>query len=188
MRRLTAAIALALLVSLAGCSGFAGGALSDGTTGEDGGVTGEDDGATGEDGASVVSAANSTPDATGVEHTLRVEVNESTAGSEWESLSATYLREEFTVDGAKHGAVALGVDTDGDGEVEQEFNETHVSGVNNNEYSFTVGLDTGYMLEDGDAVVVAYPAVDNPAESGEYDVSVTLNDDQTANGTLAVEE
>ncbi|USZ69439.1 hypothetical protein NGM10_06815 [Halorussus salilacus] len=173
MRRLTAAIALALLVSLAGCSGAVGDPFA----------ADETDAAAGD----VVTATDASANATGVDHTLRVEANESTAGSELESVSATYPREAFEVEGAKHGAVELGVDTDGDGDAEREFNESHVSGVNNNEYSFTVELDTGYALDRGDAVVVTYPAVDNPDESGEYEVAVTLNDDQTENGTLAVE-
>lgn len=177
MRRLTAAIALALLVSVAGCAGFAG-ELGGGASGGD-----STDAADGD----VVSAADASPNATGVVHTLRVEANESTAGSELESVSATYPREAFEVEGAKHDAVGLGVDTDADGEVEREFDETNVSGVNNNDYSFTVELDTGYSLERGDIVVVEYPAVDNPGEPGEYEVAVALNDDRVANGTVEIE-
>ncbi|GAA0194167.1 hypothetical protein [Halobaculum roseum] len=82
--------------------------------------------------------------------------------------------------------MTFGVDTNDDGEVDREFNETAISGVNNNDYSFTLSLDTDYTLEAGDTVVVRYPAVDNPEESGEYEVAVTLNDARTITETLTI--
>jgi hypothetical protein len=33
-----------------------------------------------------------------------------------------------------------------------------------------VTLDTGYTLQQGDVIVLGYPAVDNPSEPGEYEV------------------
>jgi len=51
---------------------------------------------------------------------------------------------------------------------DRRFDESHVSGVNNNAYSFDVTLDMDDTLEEGDVVVVRYPAVDNPDEPGEY--------------------
>ncbi|WP_143040879.1 hypothetical protein [Halopenitus malekzadehii] len=68
------------------------------------------------------------------------------------------------------------VDTDADGEIDRRFNETHVSGVNTNDYSYTIALDTGYALETDDVIVVEYPAVDTPEESGTYTVAVAIND------------
>lgn len=118
--------------------------------------------------------------------TLRLTVNETTAGSELSAFGATYPRDRFVVDSAQHDALFVGVDTDGDGTVEREFDETNVSGVNNNAYSFDVTLDTGYTLEAGDTVVVRYPAVDNPDEAGEYDVEVGLNGQQRANSTVTI--
>ncbi len=168
-------VAVVALVSLAGCSGLGGGPAGDGTA--------DDAGADG----SVVESGNATPGATGVDHTLRVTVNES-AGSEWESVAATYPRDRFSVDSVQHGDLRLGVDTDGDGALDREFDGSHVSGANNNDYSFTVGLDTDYTLEAGDVVVVEYPAVDNPGEPGEYAVEVTVNDAQTTTGNVTVGE
>jgi hypothetical protein len=62
-----------------------------------------------------------------------------------------------------------------------------VSGVNNNEYSFDVTLDTDYTLQEGDVVVVRYPAVDNPAEPGDYEVELRLNDGRTETVTVTIE-
>lgn len=131
--------------------------------------------------------SDSAANATGVTQTVRLSADDATAGSEWHSLSVEYPREHFTVESAQHENVSLGVDTDDDGAVDEQFNETHVSGVNNNAYSFTVELDTGYALEAGDVVVVEYPTVDNPAEPGNYTVEATLNDEQTSNDTITVE-
>ncbi|WP_299332169.1 hypothetical protein [Haloplanus sp.] len=75
-----------------------------------------------------VAVENDAAGATGVNQTLRVEVGEDLAGSEWTAVGATYPREAFTVDGAAHEEVVLGVDTDGDGEIDRRFDETHVSG------------------------------------------------------------
>ncbi|NIB99844.1 hypothetical protein [Halobacterium sp. R2-5] len=169
MRRTLVAVALALLVSTAGCAAFGGGDTDTAPT---------DD---------VVEPSDPSADATGVTQSVRLSVDESTAGGEWTSLSVEYPRENFTVESAQHENVSLGVDTDDDGEVDEQFDETHISGVNNNAYSFRVELDTGYTLESGDVVVVEYPAVDNPAELGNYTVEATLNDEQTANGTITVE-
>ncbi|MBZ6494230.1 hypothetical protein [Natrinema longum] len=169
MRRILLVVTLAVLVSIAGCSGF-------------GGNTAEPSSDTGNTLESEDPAVN----ATATNQTVRIEATESVVGSEWESLSVTYPRENFTVDSAQHGEIVLGVDTNGDGSVDRTFNETHISGVNNNDYSFTIELETGYTFESGDAIVAEYPAVDNPAEAGEYTVAVTLNEAQTTNGTITV--
>lgn len=58
--------------------------------------------------------------------------------------------------------MTLGVDTNGDGEVDREFNESAISGVNNNDYSFTLSLDTDYTLDAGNTVVVRYPRSTTP--------------------------
>ncbi|AEH36218.1 hypothetical protein [Halopiger xanaduensis] len=177
MRRILLVVALAALVSVAGCSGFVG---------ETGAPSSDADGTLETAGNGTVEAQNQTADATAANQTVQIEANESVAGSEWESLSVTYPRENFTVESAQHEEIALGVDTNGDGAIDREFNETHVSGVNNNDYSFTVELDADYTLEDGDVVVAEYPAVNNPSEPGEYAVEVTLNEEQTVEGTIEI--
>lgn len=118
---------------------------------------------------------------------LRMTVGEDVAGSEWTSLAAEYPREHFTVQSAQHEELTLGVDTTGDGTIDESFDESDVSGANNNAYSFTIGLDTGYELQQGDTVVTEYPAVDNPDEAGEYNVELTLNDEQSTTGTVAIQ-
>lgn len=170
MRRLLLVVTIAVVVSVAGCAGF-GGEPADNSPGDSG----------------TIESADPATNATDAAQTVRVEANESIVGSEWESLSVTYPREEFTVDSVQHRDIEIGVDTNDDGRIDRRFNETHVSGVNNNDYSFTVELDTGYTIETGDVIVVTYPAVDNPAEAGEYAVEVGLNDVQNATGTLTIE-
>ncbi len=156
------------VIALAGCSGVPG-AGSDGT-GTDPGVDVE---------------SNDTG-ATNVTQSVVIEVEETAEGEELSAIGATYPRDRFTVRAAQHDQIGIGVDSDGDGEVERRFNETNISGVNNNAYSFDVTLDTGYALSSGDTVVVEYPAVDNPTESGQYTVGTRLNDRPAANATVAI--
>lgn len=168
MRRIALTLVVVATVLLAGCAALGGG--------DDASVPGDQ-----------VAPEGTSAGATGVDHTLRIKVDDDTAGQEWTAIGGSYPRGSFALDSAQHEAVFLGVDTDGDGTVDREFDETHVSGVNNNEFSFTVSLDTDYTLESGDVVVVRYPAVDNPSDPGEYDVEVRLNDQQTATGTVSVD-
>lgn len=169
MRKTLVAVALAALVATAGCSAFGGG--GDGEAPSDDPIEVENP-ATNETSAYAVNAS----------------VGDEVADSEWESLSVEYPRENFTVSSAQHDELDLGVDTDDDSEVERELNETHVSGVNNNAYSFTVELDTDYTLESGDELHVTYPNVDNPDEAGNYTVAVTVNDASTTNVTVRIGE
>jgi len=172
VRRSILALALVAVVALAGCSTLTGGQPAD-----------EQETTIPDEQAEV---ANDDPGATDVNQTLRIEVDETIAGAEWTAIGTSYPREQFTVDAAQHEEIVLGVDTDGDGQLDRSFNETHISGVNNNAYSFDVTLDTGYTLQEGDVVVVGYPAVDNPSEPGEYQVEVRLNDGQSSTGTITI--
>ncbi|WP_280536390.1 hypothetical protein [Halopenitus sp. POP-27] len=163
MRRQFTAIALVVvLVATAGCLGI-------GTGGEGSGT----ENAVPEEGAAIENAA---ANQTAANQTVRAAVNDSTAGEEWDTVAVSYPRDRFTVETVAHENVSLGVDTDADGEIDRRFNETHVSGVNTNDYSYTIALDTGYTLENDDVVVVEYPAVDTPEESGTYTVAVAIND------------
>jgi len=161
------------MIALAGCSAVLPGDQS-----------GPESTATPEEG---IAAENSSPGATDVNQTLRIDVSESMAGAELTELGATYPRDRFAVDSAQHGDIVLGIDSDGDGEIDREFNETHVSGVNNNEYSFDISLETGYTLEAGDTIVLGYPAVSNPEEPGEYDIEIRVNGQSTATATVTIE-
>lgn len=167
MNKTLLTVVVVALITLAGCSALPGSDQPD----VDSGVDIEDN----------------SSGATDVTQSIGIEVDETTGGEEWTEIGATYPRDHFTVDAAQHDQIQLGVDTDGDGESEETFNETHISGVNNNAFSFVVTLDTGYTLESGDVVMVEYPAIDNPSEPGEYTVEVGLNDHQTTNATVAIE-
>lgn len=160
-------VATIALVALAGCSGLPGGDQS----GVDDGVSVEDD-STG---------------ATNVTQSVGIEVTESTAGEELTHVGATYPRDDFSVGSAQHDAIEVTVDADGDGETERTFTGANVSGVNNNDYSFDVTLETGYPLESGDVVTVEYPTVSNPSEPGNYTVEVRLNEEQSTNATVAID-
>lgn len=153
--------AAALATALAGCS-LGGGAGNEG-----------------------VDPANDDPGATS-EQTLRLTVTEDAAGSEWASVSATYPRDRFAVESAQHENIGLGVDTSGDGNADEEFGAGAISGANNNEFSFTIELDTGYTLQEGDTVIVDYPAVQNPEEAGDYEVELSVNEAQTETVTLTI--
>ncbi|MFW5934743.1 MAG: hypothetical protein ACOCQL_02710 [Halolamina sp.] len=133
-----------------------------------------------------ITAEDTAAGAEDVNQTLQITANESTNGTELTAVGATYPRENFTVDSAGHSEIFVGVDTDDDGEIEETFNESAISGVNNNAYSFDVTLDTDYTLESGDTVMFTYPAIDNPEEPGEYDVDVRLNDEQTSTANVTI--
>jgi hypothetical protein len=93
-------------------------------------------------------------------------------------VSATCPRDRFTGQSAKHENAGLGTDVSGD-----------VSGVNNDEFSFTVepDPDTGDAPAEGDAVLVEYPTVDSPSEPDECEVEVAVNEAETATATVTVE-
>lgn len=172
MKRSVLAVVLAVLVTLSGCAALTGSQSDEQET------TVPDE---------QVAVADNESGATNVSQTLRIAVNETTAGTELTEVGATYPRDRFAVDAAQHEDITLGVDTDGDGELDRRFNETHVSGVNNNEYSFDIALDTEYTLQEGDVVVVGYPSVDNPTDTGDYEVLIRLNDQQNSTGTVTIE-
>jgi hypothetical protein len=145
------------IASTAGCSGLTGGGS--------GGDTNES-----------VSLQDNSAGATGVTQTLRIPVSEEIAGETLASISATYPRDRFLVDSASHEDVVIGVDASGDGALDEEFGPDAISGINNNDFSFTINLDTDYELSAGDVVMLDYPAIDNPDEAGEYEVTVALNE------------
>lgn len=165
-RRTALAGTAAVLTALAGCA----------SGGNDGDNTGDEQ---------VTLEDNSAGERT--TQSLRVPVGETLADSEWQSVSATYPRDQFTVQSAQHENIGLGVDTTGDGTADEEFGAEAISGANNNDFSFTIEVDTGYTLADGDTILVEYPAVDNPSDPGEYDVEMSVNETQTATATITIE-
>lgn len=182
MRKQLLVLGLVALVALAGCS-----ALQDGDqpgVDSDDEIGGETLSFPVEDG---ISNGDSDSGATNVSYAVGIEVSDSVAGENLSAVGATYPRENFTVHSAQHEDIIVGVDTDDDGEIDREFEEGTVSGVNNNAFSFDVTLDTDYTLQSGDVVVIEYPDVDNPAESGSYTVGTRLNDQETADVTVGIE-
>jgi hypothetical protein len=103
-------------------------------------------------------------------------------------VSTTYPRDQFVVEPAQRDEIRLGVGVSGDGNADEEFDADAISGVNNNEFSFTTELDTGHMMITDDTVLVGYPAVDNPAEPVEYEVAVSVNEVRTATATVTIEK
>lgn len=166
-RTVLAGAATALATAVGGCS------------------SGENDNNDNNDQNPVEPADNSAGEQTS--QSLQLTVGEDLAGSEWESVSATYPRDRFTVQSAQHEEIGVGVDTSGDGTTDQEFDASVISGVNNNDFSFTIELDIGYTFMEGDTVLVEYPAIDNPSEPGDYEVELSVNEVQTATATITVE-
>ncbi|MGQ4554589.1 hypothetical protein [Halobellus sp. GM3] len=119
--------------------------------------------------------------------TLRIPAGESIADQSLSSVSATYPPDRFFVDGASHDSIPVGVDRDGDGELEEEFGSDAISGANNNDYSFAVTMETDVEPAAEDVVGLEYPAVENPGNPGEYDVEVSLNDERETSVAVAVE-
>ena len=117
---------------------------------------------------------------------LRLTIGDDLTGTEWQSVGATYPRDQFRVQSAQHEDIGLGANTSGDGNADREFDAGVISGVNNNDFSFTVEVDTDYTLAEGDTVVVEYPAVDNPSEPGDYEVETSVNEVQTATTTVTI--
>ncbi|WP_144902233.1 hypothetical protein [Halobellus captivus] len=174
-RRTYLAGAVTAIAATAGCSSLSGSSDEPGNGGGDGASTEES-----------VSLHRDDPDASGAQ-TLRVPVSEAIAGQTLGAVSATYPRDRFVVDSASHDAITVGVDRTGDGSLDEEFGSDAISGANNNEYSFTVSMDTEYELRQGDVVALEYPAVRNPDESDEYEVTVGLNDQQEATTSVVIE-
>jgi hypothetical protein len=166
MKRRTAlaGVTTVLATSMAGCS-------SGGSNSDDGEPVELDDNSAGEQ----------------TSQSLRLTVGDNLVGSEWQSVSATYPRDQFTVQSAQHEDITLGVDTSGDGTADEAFDASAISGVNTNDFSFTIELDTGYTFAGGDTVLFEYPAVETPSEPGEYDVEVSVNEVQTATATTTIE-
>jgi hypothetical protein len=160
-------IGLIAMIAVAGCAGLPGSGQQDPGNG--------------------VNIEDNSSGATNVTQAVSVEVDDTGAGQEFTEIGATYPRDNFVVRAAQHDQIVLGIDSDGDGDVEHRFNESHISGVNNNAYSFDITLDTGYTLESGDVVMIEYPGIDNPSEPGEYIVEVRLNDRQTTNSTVTIQ-
>jgi len=156
------------VASIAGCSALPGG----------------DDGS---DDDSSADLGDQSTGATDVTQTLRIPVSEETTGQTLQSISATYPRDRFVVDSAGHDAITVGVDSSGDGSLDEEYDSGAISGSNNNDYSFTITLDTSYELKSGDIVMLDYPAIDNPSEPGEYDITVSLNEGPERTVTVQIE-
>jgi hypothetical protein len=96
-------------------------------------------------------------------------------------------RDRFTVDSAQHGNIGLGVDQSGDGSADEAFGAGVISGVDNNDVSFTIERDTGYTPQAGDILLADYPAVGNPEEAGDCEVELPVNGAQTETVTVTIE-
>lgn len=116
---------------------------------------------------------------------LWIEADESQGETEWTSVGANYP-EAFTVEEAAPEDVGLGVDTSWNGEPDETFDEEQIEGIETDQQSFRIDLDTGHTLAEGDFVFVEYPAIVNPDESGGYEIEVTLNESQTETFTLEI--
>lgn len=137
----------------------------------------------------LVVAEDTTPGAGDVVHGAVIDVREETAGETLDSITVTYPKELVDLSTSSHDEIrAIGVDTDGNGDSEETFDESDVSGVNVNDGNsrLTVAFDTEYALAADDRVKIRYEGATNPDTAGDYDVSATLNGGQTTEGVLTV--
>lgn len=103
---------------------------------------------------------------------VRIEVDDADEGLFDDVGNATL--EEFTIDSVDRSERSITDDIDG------------VS-VENDGTALVVGLSGNYDTDNaGDVVFLIFDGVDNPTDSGTYDVSVTLNDEATQNGALEI--
>lgn len=137
----------------------------------------------------LVVAENDTAGASGVVHSTVIEVGSGVNGTLLEEILVQYPKDVDLELSAHDELLTIGIDTDADGELEATFDESDVSGVNTNDddSELTVTFETGTTLDTGDRVVLRYEGANNPDSAGEYDVSVTLNEEQTLEGSLVVE-
>lgn len=133
-----------------------------------------------------VEAADDSPGAT-TSLTLRVEVDEALGGEEWTRVGAMYSQDGFTVKESSPDDVGLGVDNTWDGELDERFDDSHISHITTDNHSFDVRLESDYLLAEGDFVVVDYPDIKLPTDPGDYTVEVTLNGGQTDRVTIEIE-
>ncbi len=135
----------------------------------------------------LVVAEDDTPGADDVVHSVVVAVD-GADGETFDSITVDYPETDVDHATQDHDEIlTIGVDTDADGDLERTVDENDVSGVNLGDDSVpTVTFDAGYTLSTDDRQI-RYEGADNPDSAGEYDVSVTLNDGQTTDGTLSVE-
>lgn len=132
--------------------------------------------------------------ATGIEHAVLAEANETMDGKQLSDIKVDYGDDSADPDDVSgfDDITEVGVDTDGDDEIETNLTDD-LDGVNTNDNSrIRVAFDTTYVLSEGDTVIVQYEGVDNPNSSGEYEATVTLiahdNTEQDVEATLDIEE
>lgn len=154
-----------------------------------------EDGAAGADGtpSGPLYAVDASAGAEGIEHAVLVEANATMDGKELSDIKVDYGDSGGDPDGASSfdDITEVGVDTDGDGDIEVDLHDD-LDGVNTNDNSrIRVALDTTYELSAGDTVVVQFDGVDNPDAAGEYDATVALvahdNTEQAVDATLEIE-
>ncbi|WP_430503856.1 archaellin/type IV pilin N-terminal domain-containing protein [Haloparvum sp. PAK95] len=134
----------------------------------------------------LVVAENTTPGASDVVHSTVIEVDEA-AGVELDEITIDYPTEVDLETSQQEDVLSFGIDTDADGELEESFSANNM-GINTNDGDsrLTITKTTEYTLSEGDRVVLRVDSADNPDSAGEYNVTVTLNSDQTEDGTLVV--
>lgn len=139
----------------------------------------------------IIYAVDNSPNDTNATHSSTVQVDSSISGGELDDIKIDYQGSADPTDVSSTDDIdTIGIDSDGDGTVEEDFSDD-IGGVNtNNGERLRVAVDTNYSLSSGDYVLIKYTGVDNP-EEGSYPVTVTLithsNEEQSLDGTLVIE-
>lgn len=121
-------------------------------------------------------------------HVVVLPITGDNVGNSLNSVTVSYTAANAS--GAGAGDIVLaGFDDDGDGQIETDWRgdvEDDDVGPKNDGQTFVVEVTGNYDLTDDHRLVLAVRSVENPASGGSYAVSVTVNDEQTYAGTLAI--
>jgi Protein of unknown function (DUF1628). len=133
---------------------------------------------------------NPSPDASDVKYAMRFEISD---GSDAIGNSLNEVRIEVAdVDGdlfANVGEAEFEKFTINpvDGSEQSIIDDVDSVSVENDDTALVVGVTGNYDTDAaGDVVSLIFDGVNNPADPGTYDVSVTLNDEATQNGELEI--
>lgn len=122
---------------------------------------------------------------------VAVESGDDAAGGNLDGVRIAYDRTDVSdVSNASGDIEKLGVDTDGDGDIDENL-LADISSTDAKDDGHTLVIDvdpSNYDLEAGDRVIVRYADVQNPS-AGSYSVDITLDyeiGDPAATGTLEI--
>lgn len=138
-----------------------------------------------------ISAADDSPDAT-TEHTTTVVVDGNAAGGSWNGFQIDYEATDVSnvgTDDIQTIGIDNGNDASGTTIDEDVSNDLSSAGADNDGQTLDIGLDGSSNIQSGDELVVVFADAQNPGSSGDYSVTLHVNQgsaDETATTTLSI--